>query len=903
MNIEGISVYQGPSVWAYFPVIRVRLDLGLLESWPSGRLGTAFQQGLLRALPGLREHGCSYGVSGGFVRRLTEGDGTWLGHVMEHSALELQNLGGFPVSFGRARGVPGRPGVYDVVYQFREREVGLAAGRLALTLLYSLLPETLREGFTPPLPDYAAEREGFLELARRKTLGPSTAALAQAAQQRRIPWERLDGDHLIQLGTGVYQCRVQGSITSRTSQIGVEIAQDKALTNRVLDALGIPVPAQVRVDDEDEAVAAAARLGWPVVVKPVDGNHGRGVEPGVSTAAEVRTAYHAASQEGGGVLVEEHLEGRDYRLLVVNGSVVAAAQRVPAQVVGDGISAIEALVERVNADPRRGEGHANVLTRIELDEEADRMLARAGHRRDSVPARGEVVPLRATANLSRGGTSVDVTDRVHPDNRLLAVRAALAVGLDVAGVDFLCPDITRSYLEVGGGVCELNAAPGLRMHVAPAAGTPRDVAGPIMDYLYPPGSATTIPIAAITGTNGKTTTARMVAHLAAAAHRRVGLATTDGVYVGGRRIARGDMTGPASARMLLRDATVDCAVLETARGGILREGLGFRHCSVGAVLNVTADHLGLGGIDTVEGLADVKRIVVEVAGNLAVLNADDPLCLVMAESTEARICLVSLDPMNPAIVRHLQSGGLAVVLEDGNDPSLVVCEGARRTPLLPARRIPATLDGKIRFNIQNAAFAAAIGLGLGLDVGTIRGGLATFEASITHTPGRVNLYDKHPFRVLVDYGHNPAAVRAMCEVAGKLAGTGRTICVLAVPGDRRDEDIREVARVAAGWCDYYICRRDDQLRGRRPDEVPLLLCEGLRSAGVPAERISVVPSEADATLTALGTARPGDLLLLFADNLERTWQQVVTFQPEVQPVVSRGRFSTPAVARREQALA
>lgn len=880
MRIEDTRVYVGPNLWAFFPVIRMSVDLGVLEKWPTGRLGEEFQQGLLSALPGLKNHRCSYGEPGGFVRRLTEDEGTWLGHVLEHVSIELQNEAGFPVKFGRARSVSGRPGVYDVVYEYGEREVGLAAGRLAFDLIASLLPPALRATTTGPALDYPAAQAAFLDLAAGKRLGPSTAALVRAAMDRRIPWERLDGDHLIQLGYGVKQRRVQGALTSRTSELGVEIASDKSLTNRLLDSIGIPVPAQARVRTEEEAVAAAERLGYPVVVKPLDANHGRGVHPGIENAADVRAAFHDAWEEGSGVLVEEHIDGFDYRLLVVDGKLVAAAHRIPACVIGDGKSTVRDLVDRVNADPRRGEGHDNVLTRIELDDEADRMLARRGYGRDSVPSAGEIVQLRVTANLSRGATATDVTDRVHPDNTMLAVRAARALGLDVAGVDFLTTDISRSYLEVGGGVCELNAAPGLRMHVAPSEGEARDVAGPIMDHLFPDGETGRIPIAAITGTNGKTTTAKMVAHIAAGAGRHVGLATTTGVYIDGRMVAPGDTTGPASARLVLRDATVDCAVLETARGGILREGLAFRYCSVGAVLNVTADHLGLGGIHTVEELGEVKKTVVEVATDVAVLNADDPICYSMiGDSSAKRICLVSMHGCERTVRDHVSRGGLAVVLEDGPDAKLVAYDGEVRQPLASVSTIPATVGGKVRFNIENSLFAAAIAYGLGIETEDIREGLQSFVPDFQQSPGRLNIHDGLPFRVIVDYGHNPAAVRAMCDAAGRLSNGGRLICVLAAPGDRRDEDIRETARAAAGQCDLYICRRDDSLRGRGTDEVPRILRDGLIAAGVSPERIRIVPAEEEATLAGLREAREGDLLLLFADELERTWRQVMAFTP------------------------
>ena len=900
MKIEHTTVYVGPNIWTRRPAIEVMLDLGQLEDWPTGRLGEGFQQALLAALPGLRDHRCSYRVPGGFVRRLTEDEGTWLGHVLEHASIELQYASGSSVTFGRARGVPGRPGVYRVVYEYADREVGIAASQLALRLIHSLLPPELRPLDAEPSFDFGAAYQEFLALARRRQLGPSTLALVRAAERRNVPWERLDGDHLIQFGQGARQRRIHASVTDHTAQIGVEIAHDKALTNQLLAGQGIPVPGQRRVYDEEEAVVAAAEFGYPVVVKPLDGNQGRGVQPDVRDANEVREAFRAAREEGSGVLVEQRIAGFDHRLLVVGGTLVAASRRVPGHVVGDGSSTIAALVAQVNADPRRGEGHDAVLTRLELDEEAGRLLARRGYTRDSVPPPGEVVYLRATANLSRGGTAIDVTDQVHPDNRLLAERAARTVGLDVAGVDFIAGNIARSHLEQHTGVCEVNAAPGLRMHLAPSEGNARAVADAIIESMYPGGRSARIPIAAITGTNGKTTTAHMVAAIAAAAGRRVGLSTTNGVYIRGHLVTHADSSGPASARMILRDPAVDCAVLETARGGILREGLGFRSCTVGAVLNITNDHLGIDGINTPEEMARVKRTVVAAATDSAVLNADDPLCVGMIEHTRAHTtCLVSMHSENPLIDRHVAAGGTAVVVEQNRDLELVFRHGAKRTHLIAARVIPATHDGQVTFNVQNAAFAAAIALGMGFGPRTIREGLRGFEASIDRTPGRLNVYDGHPFRVIMDYGHNPAAVRAMCEAARRLSSGGRIICVISGPGDRRDDDIRDIARAAAGRCDQYVCRRDDSLRGRGPSDVPRLLREGLLSSGVAADRIRVVPEETEAMAVALGMAKPGDLLLLFADDVARTWNQIVRYRPRL--VVSPR--SVVAVPRKERRLA
>jgi cyanophycin synthetase len=879
MRVVSRSVYLGPSLYAHFKVIRFTVDLGELEQHPTGKLGEAFIGPLLEALPGLHDHGCSYGEPGGFVRRLREDEGTWLGHVFEHVAIELQNVAGARVTFGRTRGT-GTEGEYDVVYEYENEEVGLEAGRLGLALLRALLPEELQVSRSDADFNFEEERDDFIRFAQRRALGPSTAALLRAAEERDIPHLRLNQYSLVQLGHGRHQRRIQATVTSETKHIAVELASDKEETNRLLGDLGLPVAQQRLIRSEDAAAAAAESIGYPVVVKPLNANHGRGVSIKLQTPEEVRTAFHQAREHSRSVLVESYIEGLDHRLLVVDGELVAASKRVPGHVVGDGESTIEQLVDEVNEDPRRGIGHEKLLTRLEFDYQAERLLESAGLKHESVPAAGEIVYLRSTGNLSTGGTAVDVTDQVHPDVREMAVRAAQAIGLDVCGVDFLTTDVARSWSETKGAICELNAAPGFRMHVAPSEGTPRDVAGPVMDMLFPPGSDSRIPVVSITGTNGKTTTSRMVAHVLKLAGHTVGLATTDGVYIDGQRTVEGDMTGPVSARMILRDPTVDVAVLETARGGLLRRGMGYRHPDVGAVLNVAADHLGLRGIETIDQLADVKRVVVEVARDTAVLNADDERCLRMADHTQAtNVCYVTMNTEHPLVREHIKAGGRACVLEEGMaGQMLTIYDQGTHSQLLWAHLIPATLDGRAVHNVQNAMFAAAICHAMGVKLEDIRHGLRTFDTTFFQAPGRLNVFDDHPFKVVLDYAHNPAAVQAMVELACRLDVRGRRVVVLAAPGDRRDEDVQEIARIAAGKFDRYYCRRDDQLRGRQSDEVPLMLRASLIEAGVPEEQVFVVPSEEEAVNRALTEAEPDDLVLLFGDDIQRTWDQVVGFQ-------------------------
>jgi cyanophycin synthetase len=730
--------------------------------------------------------------------------------------------------------------------------------------------------------NWEAARDDFIRYAQRRALGPSTASLVRAAEQRGIPWLRLNRQSLIQFGHGRYQQRIQATVTGKTPHIAVELASDKEETNRILGSLGLPVPRQELVTSRTDALRAARKLGGPVVLKPYNGNHGRGITINVSGEDEIREAFDAAREHSRSVIVETHVGGDDHRLLVINGELVAATRRTPGHVVGDGTHTIAQLVEAVNQDPRRGVGHEKVLTRLELDAQAALMLERAGYAAGTVPAAGEIVYLRSTANLSTGGTATDVTDIIHPDNRDMAVRAVRAIGLDVGGVDFITPNIAESYKSIGGGICEVNAAPGFRMHVAPSEGTPRDAAGPVIDMLFPPGTPSRVPIAAVTGTNGKTTTARMLAHIAKMAGYTPGLTTTDGVYIDGQRTVEGDMTGPVSARMVLSDPQIDIAVLETARGGLVRAGMGVPEVDVGAVLNVQSDHLGLKGIDTLEQLAEIKRIVVEVAKECAVLNADDPHVLKMSAYTDAKvICYVTMNPSHALVREHIRAGGRACALEAGvNGHMITLYDKGGHIPLMWTHLVPATLEGRALHNVQNAMVAAAMAFSLGIRLDAIRQGLRTFDTSFFQAPGRMNVFSEHPFKVLMDYGHNAHAVGVMADLAQRLEVAGRRIVVLAGPGDRRDEDLRAIAQAVAGRFDHYIVRRDDGLRGRDGDEVPRIIATALRDAGVDEAAISVIPDEQQAVEAALRMGAPGDLVLVFADALTRTWKQITKFKPD-----------------------
>ncbi len=907
MKILSTNVYVGPSVYANFPVIRMVVDLGVLIDWPSVKCGKQFTDGLQAALPSLAEHGCSYREPGGFIRRLTENDGTWMGHIMEHVALEIQNVAGSGVSFGKTRST-GEPGQYNMIYAYKQRDAGIEAGHLALRLLMHLLPGDLQQQTDYPIDpdfDFSRELEEFVHRAQRREFGPSTQSMVDAAVQRNIPWLRLNDYSLVQFGHGKYQKRIQATVTSGTSTIATSIASDKEGTTRILYDMGLPVPRQEMASNEDDAVTAAKRIRYPVVVKPLDANHGRGISINLDSDEQVREAFYIAKKQSRSrfVLVESFVTGFDHRMLVIDGELVAVAKRVPGHVVGDGKSTIAELVEIVNSDPRRGIGHEKVLTRIELDTQAEDLMERAGYDANTVLPKGETFFLRSTANLSTGGTSIDLTDVVHPDNREMAIRAVRSIGLDIGGVDFITDDITHSYKDVGGAIVEVNAGPGFRMHVAPSEGEPRDVAGKVLDMLYPPGTPSRIPVAAITGTNGKTTTTRMLAHIMKTSGHIVGMTSTGGIYVDNRLTVKGDMTGPTSAQIVLRDPTIDFAIMETARGGILRAGLGYRECDVAACLNVTEDHMGLGGIDTLAQLAKVKETVVRIANDTAVLNADDRLCLKMADNCRAKhLCYVTMDPTHGLVREHIRANGRAVVLEKGiNGDMITIYDNGAHIPLLWSHLIPATIEGKARHNVQNAMFAAAMAYSFDKDLDEIRNGLRTFDTSFFQSPGRTNVYNEHPFRVILDYAHNPASFRAMADLVGQLDPPGRRIVVFSIPGDRRDEDIRDSVKACLPEFTHFVCKADNNRRGRGHDELPQLTRKYLLELGVDDENIVVIPDEEPAVDHALHMAEEGDLLVITADDLQRSWKQIINLNSEKkvkQKTIPGTKVFVPQRARR-----
>jgi cyanophycin synthetase len=862
LEILNTTVYRGPNIWARMPAILLEIDIGDLEDRPTNKIPGFYEQ-LTELLPSLYDHTCSVGRPGGFLQRLREG--TWMGHVLEHVALELQNLAGAEVTRGKTRGM-GERGHYHVVYQYQQEDVGLAAGRLAARVLNHIACGT------EPDFDFVHElEERVIRVAERMAYGPSTGAIVSEAERREIPVLRLDPRRsLVQLGHGAYQKRVWATVTSETSNISVEIAGNKELTNRMLQEVGIPVPKGMVVRDVDDALAAARRIGYPVVLKPLDGNHGRGVMIDLKDEDAIRAAFPVAKEESrnGGVIVETFITGKDYRILVVNNEIVAVAERVPAHVVGDGKRTVAQLIEATNADPRRGVGHEKILTRIHVDQQTMDVLAKSGMTLESVPEEGAFTQLKLTGNMSTGGTSIDRTDDIHPDNAQIARQAAMTVGLDVAGIDFITPDISRSVREVRGAIVEVNAGPGFRMHTHPTEGHPRHVGRAVVDMLFPAGSPSRVPIVAVTGTNGKTTTTRMIAHIMKQAGKTVGMTTTDGIYIDGTQIASGDMSGPTSAQMVLKNPSVNYAVLETARGGILRSGLGFDRCNVAVVTNIASDHLGLKGIDTLSDLARVKAVVPQATlrDGASVLNADNEYTVEMARTSRGEIIFFSLDEENPVIRDHIREKGRAIVLRPTRYGEMItVIEHRRDTSLLLAEEIPATLGGRVRVNVANAMAAVAAAVAEDVQLEHIRHALRGFTSTFYQTPGRYNLMEIDGKQVMIDYCHNVAGLEGIADFLRRF-GAERTVGVITMPGDRKDSDIRAFGELAGKTFDEIVIREDNDRRGRRDGEIAEILQEAVAASGMDDGKVRVILDETEAARTAFAEAGKNELVVIFADK-------------------------------------
>lgn len=843
MDISRIRALRGPNLWSRHTAVEAVVTCTEQECDALAQL-PGFEARLRALFPGL-----------GSLRARAEESS--LAHVLEAATLALQTHAGCPVTFSRTSATPER-GVYQVVVEYSEEKVGRQALDAAEALIRCALGEN------GPVFDGDATVKALRELDEDIRLGPSTGSIVNAAVARGIPYRRLTSGSLVQFGWGSRQRRIWAAEVDSTSAVSESIAQDKDLCKTLLRAAGVPVPLGRPVSSVEDAVAAAEEIGWPVVCKPQDGNQGKGVTVNITDAAGMALAYESAA-EIGTPMVEKFLPGCDFRMLVVGHKLIAAARRDPPQVSGDGVHTVRQLVDQVNADPKRGDGHATSLTKIRFDDIAVARLAMQGLTPESVPEKGQRVILRNNANLSTGGTATDVTDDVHPEVAARAVAAARMVGLDICGVDVVCESVLRPLEEQHGGIVEVNAAPGLRMHLSPSYGKGRAVGEAIIHHLYATGDDGRIPVVAVTGTNGKTTTARLIAHLFASTGLRVGMTNTDGVHVNGRQIDSGDCSGPRSARNVLMNPEVDAAVFETARGGILREGLGFDRCQVAVVTNIGAgDHLGLNFIHTVEELAAVKRVIVQNVAptGYAVLNAADPQCVSMAPTCPGGIIYFAQDRHHPVLATHRAQGQRSVFVEGDQ---IVAAEGNWRE-FVALRDIPLTRGGSIGFQVENAMAAVAAGWGVGLSWDAIRSGLASFVNDADNAPGRFNVMDYRGATLIADYGHNPDAMRALVAAIEGMPAKRRSV-VISGAGDRRDEDIREQTQILGAAFDEVILYQDACQRGRADGEVIALLREGL-SGAARTRHVDEITGEFIAIDTALARLQPGDLCLILVDQVE-----------------------------------
>lgn len=875
-----IKALRGPNIWGSVTVLEVLVDL---EDWASFDAETVldFRRRMEKVLPATGTPRCSE-CEAGRTADTPPLRGLLLTAILARTVVALQDQAGAMVQFGRVAETS-EAGIYRMAVEYREEPVGRMALAAALEMAHAVWR-------SEPV-SAAAILQGLRTLDQQIRLGPSTGAIVRAAQARGIPTRRLNDQSLVQIGYGSRQHRILAAETDRTSAIAESIVQDKELTKQLLASIGVPVPHGRCVTDAEDAWTAAREIGVPVVVKPKDGNQGRGVSVNLSTREQVLAAFAVAKTECGQILVEKFAPGHDYRLLIVNHQLVAASKREPPQVIGDGRRSIAELVAEVNLDPRRGEDHATSLNKIPLDEIAKATLAEQALAVDSVPAAGQLVLLRRNSNLSTGGSATDVTDIVHHDVAARAIDAVRMVGLDVAGVDVVATDISIPLEAQGAVIVEVNAAPGLRMHLEPCYGKGRPVGEAIVNMMFPPGASGRIPIVSVTGVNGKTTTTRLVAHLFRQQGLRVGMTCTDGVYVDDRRIDTEDCSGPRSARSVLANPVVDAAVLETARGGILREGLGYDYADVAVVTNIgEGDHLGMNGIETLEQLARVKRVIVENVAEhgCAVLNAADPWTAPMAEYCSSGVIFFAKSGDEPALKAHCHKGGKVAFVQQNH---IVLAEGAWETRLVPLASVPLTSGGLVGFQIENALAAAAAGWGLGIPLETIRHGLETFVNDTKRAPARFNMIHFRGATIVIDYGHNASALVALCEAFDKLPHARRLV-VYTAAGDRRDADIIRQGEVIGDGFDAMVIYEDACSRGRADGEVIRLMRIGL-SRGKRLKEIVETRGEMVAIERTLQQTRPGDLVLINVDQVEPAIKFVESYLAGL-PVPSQPYHPAPA---------
>jgi cyanophycin synthetase len=867
MKIENIQVLRGPNIWSGSrkKLIQMRLDLQELEHKPTNQID-GFYERLKALIPSLQEHRCSPGVPGGFYQRIVAG--TWMGHVIEHIALEIQTLAGMDTGYGRTRETK-TVGVYNVVFTYLEEKVGIYAAEAAVRIAEALI--------TGEEYDLEYDIQQMREIREATRLGPSTGSIVEEAIARDIPWIRLNNQSLVQLGYGKNQVRFRATMTEKTSCIAVDIASNKEETKRLLQEQAIPVAKGITISSTEGVDEAIRRVGFPLVFKPLDGNHGRGISINIKNREDAVEAYEFAARISRKVIVERYVTGYDFRVLVIDNKMVAAALRDPAHVKGNGTSTIQQLIDIENTDPRRGYGHENVLTLIAVDRDTLDLLEKKGYTLETVPAAGEKVFVKSTANLSTGGTSVDVTDHVHPQNIFICERISKIIGLDICGIDIMAENLTEPLTENGGVVLEVNAAPGFRMHIAPSEGLPRNVAGHVIDMLYPAGKSSRIPIIAVTGTNGKTTTTRLIAHIVKNNGHRVGFTTSDGIYIQNNMMLKGDTTGPVSSEFILKDPTVDFAVLETARGGILRSGLGFGFCDIGVVTNIQEDHLGLADIHTLEDLTRVKSVIINAVkkDGWGVLNADNEYCVRIGKKASCNIAYFSMNENNPVIKAHCKKGGIACVCENG---FITIKKGDWKIRVQRTIQIPLTFGGTVPFMIENVMAATLAAFLWGFKTEDIKISLETFIPSAAQTPGRMNIFEFKDFRFMIDFAHNPDGYRGIKEFL-RHVDSPLKIGIIAGTGDRRDEDIRELGKLSAEMFDYVILRQEKHLRGRTEENILDLLKEGILSVDAN-KQFEVVPKEIDAIKHAMSLAKPGTFITALSDVVDNAIETVQNYQEQ-----------------------
>ncbi|QZK90530.1 cyanophycin synthetase [Flavobacterium sp. CHNK8] len=852
MKIIKIQALRGPNIWSIQrkKLIQMRLDLEEMEQFPTNKI-EGFRERIEAMLPSMIEHRCSEGCRGGFFSRVDRG--TWMGHVIEHIALEIQTLAGMETGFGRTRETK-TPGTYNVVFSYTEENVGLFAAEASVAIAEALIAGKEY--------DIDADLQKMREIRERVRLGPSTGSIVDEAVSRDIPWIRLGTNSLVQLGYGINQMRFQATITCKTSSIAVDIACNKEQTKKMLENASIPVASGSICVDEESLADVIKKIGYPIVLKPLGGNHGKGASINVTNWEDALSGLVFAQTYGKRVIVEKFITGFDFRVLVIDNKLVAAAKRVPAHVVGNGVDTIQQLIDTTNLDPRRGYGHENVLTQIDVDRDTEDLLEKLNYTLETIPNNGETVFLKSTANLSTGGTSVDVTDMMHPENIFLAERISRVIGLDVCGVDIMAENLTQPLKENGGVILEVNAAPGFRMHLAPSEGLPRNVAAPVIDMLYPPGKSCRIPIIAVTGTNGKTTTTRLLAHIVKNNGFKVGFTTSDGIYVQNHMMEKGDTTGPLSAEYILRDPTVEFAVLETARGGILRSGLGFSRCDIGIITNIQEDHLGLSDIHTLSDLARVKATVVRSVkkNGWAVLNGDDEHCIKIASELQCNVAYFSLNEDSEFIKKQCAEGKTVAVYENG---FITIKKGEWKIRVEKATLVPLTLGGKAKFMIANVLAATLASYLWGFKTGDISQSLKTFIPSAAQTPGRMNIFEFKKFKVLIDFAHNASGYKGVADYLESVTAS-KKIGIIAGVGDRRDEDIRECAHIAARMFDHIIIRQEKFLRGRTEEEIINLILEGIKTSGKDVT-YEIIPKETEAIKHAINCAEEGSFITALSD--------------------------------------